>query len=365
METQEQKLFTEEQRDVLKSIRVSRIILPIFLGIAVVSYLAWNQYSPEEYSKIHWTTHTAIWIIISVLLLVIRHIAYALRLYVLSETDFSFIKCVELIFIWEFSSAVSPSSLGGSAVALFVLSQEKLSTARVSAIVLYTIVLDTFFFIFTLLALYLILGPVMIRPNLTELDGWGYTFMTTYLFMALYGAFFYYALFIRPDRARGFLNALTNIKFLRRFKANLLNIADDFVVASRHIKQKKFAFHFKAFGTTFIAWSMRFLLLNCLIIAIVDNTSLDLFNQFKLYARLQSMFVIMAFSPTPGGAGFAEIVFGGFLKDYIPLGIAFIVAFFWRLMTYYSYLLTGVIIIPNWLRGVIARRRIQKISTLK
>ncbi len=357
MEAQDQNFFTDDQEEVLKSIRVSRIILPIILGVAVVIYLAWNQFNPAEYDKINWTRHTLIWVGFALILLVIRHIAYALRLRILSEGDFSFSKCIELIFIWEFSSAVSPSSIGGSAVALFVLSQEKLSTARVTAIVLYTIVLDTFFFISTLFFLYLFIGPIMIRPELNELDGWGYTFFTTYIFMALYGTFFFYAMFIRPDKARGFLNAITNIKILRKFKANALALADDFVLASKHLKHKKFMFHLQAFGTTFIAWSMRFLLLNCLIIAIVDSTSLELFNQFKLYARLQSMFVIMAFSPTPGGAGFAEIVFGGFLKDYVPLGIAFIVAFLWRLLTYYSYLLAGVIIIPNWLRGVIARRR--------
>ncbi|NJN77591.1 MAG: hypothetical protein HC803_04080 [Saprospiraceae bacterium] len=48
------------------------------------------------------------------------------RLHILTEGEFTWRKCFELIFIWEFSSAVTPTSVGGSAVALFVLSQEKL-----------------------------------------------------------------------------------------------------------------------------------------------------------------------------------------------------------------------------------------------
>ena len=357
MELNESQLFTDDQEEVIKSIRVSRVIIPVILGVLVVFYLTWKQFSPEEYAKINWTSHTLIWVGLAIILLIIRHLAYAFRLYILAEGAFSYTKCIQLIFIWEFSSAVSPSAVGGSAVALFVLSQEKLSTAKTSAIVLYTVVLDTLFFMSTLILLYLIVGPVMIRPDLTVLDGWAYTFFTTYIFMAIYAVFFFYALFIRPDRVKGFLNYLTNIRFLKKYKSKALEVADDFVIASRHLKKKKFGFHLKAFGGTFIAWSMRFLLLNCLIIAIVDTTSLDFFNQFKLYSRLEAMFVIMAFSPTPGGAGVAEIVFGGFLSDYVPVGISIIVAFLWRLMTYYSYLFAGVIIIPTWLRGIISKRR--------
>ena len=51
-----------------------------------------------------------------------------------------------IMFIWKFSSAVTPTSIGGSAVALVVLSQEKLSTAKTATIVVYTIILDGLYF---------------------------------------------------------------------------------------------------------------------------------------------------------------------------------------------------------------------------
>jgi len=69
------------------------------------------------------------------------------------------------------------------------------------------------------------------------------------------------------------------------------------------------------------------------------------------------MFVIIAFSPTPGGAGVAEIVFGGFLSDFVPEGISLIIAFMWRGFTYYAYLIAGVIVVPNWVRNLINRRK--------
>ncbi len=357
--------FSEDQQEVLKSIRVSKIILPILIGVGVVIYLLWQQFDPEAFAKINWNSHTLFWIALSVILLIIRHIAYANRLRVLSSKEFSWRKCIELIFIWEFSSAVSPTSVGGSAVALFVLAQEKLSTAKTTTIVLYTAILDTIFFISTLPILLLLFGPKIIRPDLTDLgslDGWGYTFLGAYILMATYGTIFFYGLFINPNQIKRFFVWGTSIGFLKKYRQNAVKLGEDIVIASKEMKRENWKFHTAAFLSTATAWSCRFLLLNCLIIAIVDTTPTDFITQAAIYSRLETMFVIMAFSPTPGGAGFAEIVFGGFLSDYVPKGISLIIASIWRGLTYYAYLFAGVIIVPNWIRKIINQRHLKKMA---
>ena len=58
----------------------------------------------------------------------------------------------------------------------------------------------------------------------------------------------------------------------------------------------------------------------------------------------------MLISPTPGSTGVAEIAFSGFLKDFIPYGLAAALAFLWRLISYYPYLFIGAIILPRWIR---------------
>ncbi|MEO0340624.1 MAG: lysylphosphatidylglycerol synthase domain-containing protein, partial [Bacteroidota bacterium] len=165
--------FSDDQQEVLNSIKASRIVVPIVLGLAAVGYLLWRQFDPEEFAQIEWTRHTFFWISLTVVIIIIRHLAYATRLRILSQGAFSWWKCIELIFIWEFSSAVSPTSVGGSAVAFFVLSQEKLPTAKTATIVLYTIVLDGLFFIGTLPILFLIFGTDMIRPNISSFSDLG------------------------------------------------------------------------------------------------------------------------------------------------------------------------------------------------
>lgn len=346
--------FTEEQQEVLRSIRTSRIILPIMIGVAVVVYLFFKEFNPKDFNQIQWTGHAWFWIGLSTALLILRHIAYATRLRIVSDGYFSWKKCVELIFIWEFSSAVTPTSVGGSAVAFFVLSQERLPAAKTATIILYTVVLDTIFFVGTLPILLFFIGPKMIRPELTSwdmLDGWGYAFLTAYGLMATYGLIFYYGLFINPIQLKRFLIAVTKIKFLRKFRQKAIDMGNEMVIASKEIKRKNWQFHLGAFGATATAWSCRFLLLNCLIIALVSSVSTDFWTQFSLYGRLETMFIIIAFSPTPGGAGFVEGLFNPFVADYVTNATsATIIATIWRVMTYYSYLLIGAIIIPNWIR---------------
>ncbi|MEM6966520.1 MAG: lysylphosphatidylglycerol synthase transmembrane domain-containing protein [Bacteroidota bacterium] len=352
--------FNEEQQEVLNSIRTSRVILPIIIGLGVVFYLLWRVFDPEEFAKIQWTGHTLFWVAMSFALLIVRHIAYATRLRILSEKEFSWKKCIELIFIWEFSSAVSPTSVGGSAVAMVVLAQEKLPAAKTTTLVLHTAILDTIFFVGFLPILFLFFGTNMIRPNmqsLADIDGWGYTFLGAYLFMATYGILFFYGLFINPRAIKRIIVGCTRLGFLRRYRRKAVELGNDIIVASAEMKEKKWGFHVGAFLATAVAWSCRFLLLNCLIIAFV-HTPTDFETQSNLYARLQTMFVIMAFSPTPGGAGFAEVLFGGFLRDYVSSKtLSLIIATIWRLFTYYLYLFAGAIIIPNWIRNIINERK--------
>jgi len=356
--------FTNEQEDVLKSIRVSRIILPILIGVGVVAYLLWEQFDVEDFKQINWSRHTVLWVLASISFLVIRHIAYATRLRILSEKAFSWRKCVELIFIWEFSSAVSPTSVGGSAVALFVLAQEKLSAAKTATIVIYSAVLDTLFFVSTLFFLYLFFGVSMIRPASIDgsiASGLEVAFVGAYFFMLIYGSLFFYGLFVNPKSFKWALNKITDIKWLRKFKIKSIELGNDMIVASREMKQKRWTFHVGSFLSTATAWSCRFILLGCLVIAFKPGLVNGFLEHFKLYARLESVFVIMAASPTPGAAGVAEFTFATLVKDYIPqTGLALLIASLWRLMTYYLYLLAGAVVIPNWVRKLLNQRKKQK-----
>ena len=54
--------LTEEQQNVLRSIRTSRIVLPILIGIGVVAYLFFQNFDTEEFSKTPWSADVWTWV---------------------------------------------------------------------------------------------------------------------------------------------------------------------------------------------------------------------------------------------------------------------------------------------------------------
>jgi len=62
----------------------------------------------------------------------------------------------------------------------------------------------------------------------------------------------------------------------------------------------------------------------------------------------------MIVSPTPGGSGVSEYAFKEYYKDiftskYSDSAIIF-VTLIWRMISYYLYLLLGLLVIPNWIK---------------
>jgi uncharacterized membrane protein YbhN (UPF0104 family) len=349
----------------MNKIRISRAIWPVLLGIGVIAYLFWKQFDIHEFRKMEWSYVTVLVILLSCLILVAHHLAYSYRLWVLAEGKFSFLKCIQLMFIWEFSSAIAPTAVGGSAVALFALSQEKLSAAKTSVIVIYTVILDSYFFVITLPLLYLIFGPEMIYPELKSFDLSQVVvsaLFTAFIFKIIYSTLFLYGLFFNPRQIKRLLVALTSVGFLRRWRRKAIEFGDEIILASKNIKGKPVSYHLKVILTTMVAWVARFMVLVVLILGIIGGLEKGPWIVCELYARVETMFMTIMFSPSPGGAGIIELVFGGFLSDYVPKGISLIVATIWRLVTYYSYLIAGVIIVPNWLNKILRDRALKKKS---
>lgn len=355
-----------EGKHITDNLKLSRIGIPIVLGLAVVVWMMSRQLDLDELAKLDKSWHTTFWIGMAVMMYVLRHLFYAWRLRIMTDDAFSWSKSIELIFIWEFSSAVSPTSVGGAGVALFLLAQEKLSGARTVSVVLYSMVIDTIFFVVSLPILYFLLGPIIIRPGMsaiTDMDGFGFTFVMVLGLMIGYGAVFFYGLFINPRSIKRLLFLLSRVVFLRRFRDDLRKTAVDVVLTSQEMKSKDAWFHTRSMLVTSGAWLTRFFAINCLILALVAGIAPDIHDHLIMIGRGEAMHTITSFSPTPGGAGIAEYLFGGFFSDYIPLGIASLIALVWRLISYYPYLIAGVIIIPNWFRKILERKKAEKLQS--
>jgi glycosyltransferase 2 family protein len=233
-----------------------------------------------------------------------------------------------------------------------VLTREGLSAGRTVAAVFYTIVCDSGFFVLVLPVLLLFFGPPMLYPGMTSYGDVGLasgTFFVTYALIVGYWTALLLLLFVRPQAAQKVLTWLAQRRWLRRFSPKLTRLGNEFELAARNLRGQTWRTHAQAWLGTVGAWTCKFAMINCLIIAVVPTTPLDGGTQAFLYGRLVAMFIIMSFSPTPGGAGLAEVALANFISDFVPPGIGLVVALLWRGMAYYGYLLAGAIVVPQWL----------------
>jgi hypothetical protein len=354
MKLQKNDIGNSELDKKIKAIKPSSIIPSVLIGISILMYLLIKQYQDDNFQKIVYRDHTSIWLVIGVLILVLRQFSYMARLYILGEGSFSWKKCFELIIIWEFSSAISPTSVGGSAIALILLKKEGMTIAKSSTIITYTIIVDAIFFLVGIPIFYYCFGKDIIPSDISIFGGIGgkMVLIATYIFKLSYTMIFIWGIFINTVAIERLLIFIGKLPYFKKFQTKFYNLSKDLIIASSELKNKSWKYHFIVMATTIAAWFSRFFLIVCLIIAFSPYTLLGIKFTILIFARFETMFLFTLLFPTPGGAGFVEIAFSAFLLDYIPNSIAISIAFVWRLMEYYSYLLLGTIIIPNWIRKI-------------
>lgn len=340
---------------IVNSLRPQRILWPIVIGLAVSAYLLIRNFDADTFSFVDFTWRTFYYIFLAFVMMAIRDLAYIYRLIILTEGKLSFGQAFNVIMLWEFSSAVSPSVVGGTGPAIFFLYKEGLSGGKSTAVVLTAIFLDELFFIISVPLVYLIYGENIFPPdsiNITEII---YAFYGGYIIIFVYTAFLFYALFINPHLFKSFISWVFLFPILTRWRMRARKSANQLIQTSTTIKGKPFSYWFKSGLATIFSWTARYWVVNFMLMAFFHERY-NLYDQFLIYGRQLSMWIILLISPTPGGSGIAEFIFSDFLGDFIanpswyaPLAI------FWRLITYYPYLFVGVIILPIWVKKVFRR----------
>jgi glycosyltransferase 2 family protein len=176
----------------------------------------------------------------------------------------------------------------------------------------------------------------------------GYTLLwVAYSIIVLINLILGIGIFVRPQLFGKMALWIYRLPFLKKRKAKAEKFSEDILIASVELKGKTFGFWFRVFAVTCWSWLSRYLVINFLLLAFLDLT---FFDHLVVLARQLVMWLGMIIPSTPGGTGVAEYLFGFFLADFIPNGpLALSLAFIWRLISYYPYLLIGSIVLPRWL----------------
>lgn len=305
----------------------------------------------EVFSRINWHWHAWLWLFVSLLMVAIRDLGYMYRIRFLTDNQLSWKQSFEVIMLWEFASALTPSVVGGSGVAIYILNREGISVGRSSAIVMVTALLDELFFILMVPLIFIAVGTELLFPVSLQKEIFGIVLNTQGIFWVGYGFIVFLTLFILlaiiffPRLFKLVLLKIFRIKWLQKWRYKVIQIGDDIINTSKELRGKRPAYWIKAFVATLFSWTARYWVVNFLLLTVTPVG-----NHLLVYARQLVMWVIMLISPTPGGSGLAEVAFSGFLADFIPLGLAGALALIWRLLSYYPYLFMGVFVLPKWLR---------------
>ncbi len=334
---------------------LKRIVVPIIIGLAVTTYLLYSTTNWEEFQKVEWGLQTMVWMLVALFMMFVRDLAYMFRIRILTENKISWRNSFDVIMLWEFASAITPSVVGGTGVALYILNKEGLSGGKSTAIVMVTALLDELFYVITVPVIVLFIGTEYLFPIELQKEILGVTFSVKglfvlgYSFILLLCSMIVYGVFLNPQGFKKLLLQIFKWNLLTRWKSKIEKVGDEIITTSQELKGKPLLFWLKAFGATLFSWTARFWVVNFLLLAFTPVGS-----HLLIYGRQLVMWVILLISPTPGGTGVSEFAFQGFLSDFTPLGLAGLLAVLWRLFSYYPYLIIGTFVLPKWLKRVYA-----------
>lgn len=331
-----------------KPFKFSYVLIPVAIGLSVVGWLFWKEFNPELFSGIRFSWQLVGGLLLAFLFMFGRDGGLIARFRYLSERSLSWRQAFNVNMLCEFTSAVTPSSVGGSSLIVVFLNREGINAGRSTALMISCLFLDELFLVVACpLALAFfsfadLFGSVSVFSESVKV-----LFFLVYALIALWTFLLYVALFHRPEWVKGLLTALFRLPLLRRWKKQIGELTDNLVESSHQMSGKPFSFWLKAFGLTWVAWLSRYLVVNALLLAFAATGG----DQLIGLVRQLILWIVMMVSPTPGGSGISEYMFQVYYADFFTIpGMALVVAFVWRIITYYMYLIIGVCIIPGWVK---------------
>jgi len=339
-----------DSKKIFKTLNPRKIWIPVAIGLAIVFYMFYSDPTVSADNLRLLFDADIGYFTLAWLLIIARGAGYIYRIREISNKQLSWVACIYVIILWEFASAVTPSVVGGTAVAVFILLKEGINLGKSLAFVMLTAIMDNMFFVIAA-PLAIMFNPETVFPDIKNLSLAGgeslqYLFYISYSLIALYTLIMAYALFAKPRAFKWILLKLTTLNFLRKWRQSANEQGNEIILASQQIRGKGFTYWLKIVLSTTFIWTIRYLQLNVLMSSFVG---ISFSEHFLIFARQIVLWIIMLISPTPGSSGTAEFFFPAFFEQFLG-NYTLISNILWTMMSFYPYLLLGAIFLPRWIR---------------
>lgn len=340
---------------VKKTFDAWKIFLPVVIGIGVVILMFLHDAKKENLYDVFRSIDFSPWSIFCIFLgflgMAGRDFGLSWRFRALTDHQLSWGKAFRTDFLCEFTSCITPSAVGGSSLGMVFLNSQGIEFGRATTLMMTTLFLDELFFVLAcpVILLFTPADQLFNSGDASFSHGIKFTFWIVFAILFLWTLILYMGIIWRPAWMRSLLKNICKISFLRKFAPKAEELGDNMIATSVLLKQKKFRFWAEVFGGTALSWSSRFLVVNALFLGFVPYAD---HQQWVIFAREFVLWVVMMVSPTPGGSGLSEWLFSEYYGDMVhTAGMALVMAVFWRIISYYVYLIIGASIVPGWIKS--------------
>lgn len=348
----------KENRSVASRFKPSMVIWPILFGLVGVGFMLWREMRngiPDEPLALN--EHWWFFALLVVLFTLMKDFSGMYRLRVMSGAPLTFRQLFRIRMLYEFTSAVTPSAAGGSSLEVIFIHREGIKISRATSMTILALFMDELLMIVFFPALLAVIpyGDLFTSEGYFQY-GYLWAFIIGYSMKFVWVTLLFIGLFFKPSVFVSIIGFVFRLKWLKRFRLRGLRTAIEMRQCAQEIRHESFGYWLRLALSTIGIWGFRFLIANAAIM-IFNPLSFD--ANLMCFARQYILGIVCMIVPTPGGSGFAEVMFDDFLVGYISQKMSTVViASIWRLFTYYYYLIVGVIILPQWLgRSKLMRKR--------
>lgn len=322
--------------------------ISIALSLASMGVVIYLTYSPGVLEHLKFKRLPGL--VLAVLVTLLKVYLTAEKVRFLADKTISRMASIRIALTWDFASAITPSTIGGAPVATYAMTKEGIKLGKSSAIMLYGVLLDQFW--------YAMAVPILLISGLyfevipDEIGTVGNVSMfLIYAGLLSYGVILVYGLLINPSMLKKIVTKLFKLRILRKFSDKAKAETENLEKYSAQLRQKPASFVIKAFLLTAATWLTK--------VALPVIVVLSLLPADEILLTLRSLAMNLAFLviPTPGGSGGVEGLFALFLGPLINRsGFIGLAVFVWRIITYYSSIGLGIFAMMWYVNKTVSKK---------
>ena len=243
---------------------ILKTMLPVAIGAAVVIWLFCREFTVEQWLAIPWTVRTFGAIALGALCIIGREWGMMWRFRTLSDRRLTWRQTLKITMQCEFTSAITPTTAGGSTLSMVFLSRQGIPLGRATIITLIVLMLDELFIVVACPIIFLLFPGHAIFG----FDPGAFTTGVRLAFWIVYGGvcaltlvLFLGAFFFQGGIART-ISRIFVWRPLRRWHSRAVETGQTMISAGRDLRSRPLSWWAEALGATALSWISRYLVVN-------------------------------------------------------------------------------------------------------